>query len=302
MFEYVLFWPNIIQVFRTQCVCNQPYSANTLYQTGICLQRPPVSPAETRARCMFRPGATPFRPQNHITARREQLPFPSSSSATTPIIDTEHLYGIQQHTPSRKPTTRDDDDDDDDDEARAPPPDTRQGSDRHWHRHQRRLVDDVVPVMAELVVGQKIQLSDGRHGTIRFVGQTAFAAGDWVGIELDDDSGKNDGSVQGERYFDCPMGSGMFVRPATVTVLAQPPPRAAITAKRVSRPSSLLNTGSSRPAPADAGLAKRMSLNAPSPSPGPKSRPSSLVRVSVSACLPTLLGRYFILMWSELTN
>jgi dynactin 1 len=134
--------------------------------------------------------------------------------------------------------------------------------------------------MSELALGQKIQLSDGRTGFIRFIGQTGFAVGDWVGIELDDGSGKNDGSVQGERYFECPMGSGMFVRPATVTILAQPPPKPAAI-KRSSRPSSMLTSGpGSRAGPADTGLAKRMSLNAPSPSPGPKSRPSSLVRVS----------------------
>ncbi|SPQ20508.1 8f8fcf29-924a-4fda-82e2-838abf50329f [Thermothielavioides terrestris] len=131
--------------------------------------------------------------------------------------------------------------------------------------------------ISDLAVGQKIRLSDNRSGTIRFVGQTAFAPGDWVGIELDDGSGKNDGSVQGERYFDCKMGFGMFVRPSTITVVAQPKPAAS---KKVTRPSGMFAAASSRgPNANDAALAKRKSLNAPSPTPAPRpSRSSSIAR------------------------
>ncbi|TKW53145.1 putative dynactin [Colletotrichum tanaceti] len=133
--------------------------------------------------------------------------------------------------------------------------------------------------MSDLAVGQTVRLPDGRTGIVRFVGNTHFASGDWVGVELEDDSGKNDGSVQGERYFDCSMGHGMFVRPTTLVVTAQAPAAAPKPARMPSRPSSF-NPGSGRAAN-DTGMAKRMSLNAPSPSPGPKaSRPSSVLRVS----------------------
>ncbi len=65
----------------------------------------------------------------------------------------------------------------------------------------------------------------GAEAIIRFTGQTAFIPGVWVGVELEDSSGKNDGSVQGVRYFECPLGHGMFVRPASLKVLAgQPAP------------------------------------------------------------------------------
>ncbi|KAI1427583.1 dynactin [Xylaria sp. FL1777] len=136
--------------------------------------------------------------------------------------------------------------------------------------------------MSEIAVGQHIRLSDSRNAIVRFVGQTHFAVGDWVGVELEDDSGKNDGAVQGERYFDCPPGRGMFVRPTTVTVL-QAAPAASKTAapiRRGSRTSTVAPSAAGRPASVnDPSLGKRMSLNAPSPSPVPRaSRPSSIAR------------------------
>lgn len=136
--------------------------------------------------------------------------------------------------------------------------------------------------MSEIAVGQYIQLSDGRNATVRFVGHTHFAVGDWVGVELEDDSGKNDGAVQGERYFDCPPGRGMFVRPTTVTILqaARPASKAAAPVRRGSRPSVAPGATGRPPSVNDPSLGKRMSLNAPSPSPVPRaSRPSSIARV-----------------------
>ncbi|EPE03789.1 cap-gly domain-containing protein [Ophiostoma piceae UAMH 11346] len=168
----------------------------------------------------------------------------------------------------------------------------------------------------ELAAGQIVQLADGRRGIIRFAGQTQFAPGDWIGVELETTTGKNDGSVQGERYFDCPLGHGMFLRPAAMTVIgvveeddddaaepeeeAAPPPRQAqrtsMTAPRASvgasgaaarrptvgsRPSSVYTgttAGSRTSVSGDSGLTKRMSLNAPSPSPVPRSRPTSIAR------------------------
>jgi len=79
--------------------------------------------------------------------------------------------------------------------------------------------------MTDLSPGQVVSLTDGRQATIRFIGTTHFAPGDWIGIELDEPTGKNDGSVQGERYFECEQGYGMFIRPTAVAAVIEQPRR-----------------------------------------------------------------------------
>ena len=65
-------------------------------------------------------------------------------------------------------------------------------------------------------VGQTVQTQDGRQGIVRYSGTISVAPGDWFGLELPDKSGKNDGAVKGERYFQCPPGFGIFVRQESV--------------------------------------------------------------------------------------
>ena len=70
-------------------------------------------------------------------------------------------------------------------------------------------------------MGLRVQVAGGGgEGVVRFVGRTRFqATGLWVGVELDAGyAGKNDGSVQGHRYFECAGGQqrGLLVRPNRV--------------------------------------------------------------------------------------
>ena len=128
--------------------------------------------------------------------------------------------------------------------------------------------------LSDFRVGQTVELQDGRTATVQFVGSAHFAAGDWIGVELEDATGKNDGSVQGERYFDCEPGHGMFVRPAAAAVTAEPAPkpvRALVgktngTTSR-SRPQSAMVSGLRRQSILDPMAAKRQSINAGSPTP-----------------------------------
>ncbi len=57
-----------------------------------------------------------------------------------------------------------------------------------------------------------------KPGHIRYVGPTKFAHGVWIGVELDDCVGKNDGSYNGVSYFICPKNKGVFVKKEKITL------------------------------------------------------------------------------------
>ncbi|CAE8639131.1 unnamed protein product [Polarella glacialis] len=69
-----------------------------------------------------------------------------------------------------------------------------------------------------LFVNQRVAVA-GRAGTVRFAGETQFAPGVWIGVELDEACGKNSGTVKDVEYFSCPPEHGIFVRPNNVLAL-----------------------------------------------------------------------------------
>ncbi|THH30239.1 hypothetical protein EUX98_g3963 [Antrodiella citrinella] len=68
----------------------------------------------------------------------------------------------------------------------------------------------------EITLGTVVEVPAGR-GIVRFFGLTSFSKGKWVGIDLFVRDGKNDGTVQGVKYFTCKPGHGIFVKLSQVT-------------------------------------------------------------------------------------
>ncbi|KAL6426804.1 hypothetical protein ACFW04_009253 [Cataglyphis niger] len=72
----------------------------------------------------------------------------------------------------------------------------------------------------ELKIGDRVIVSSmqgSKTGVLRYQGPTDFAGGEWYGVELDEPLGKNDGSVSGKRYFECPLKHGLFTVPHKVS-------------------------------------------------------------------------------------
>ncbi|KAF8346896.1 dynactin [Amanita rubescens] len=129
--------------------------------------------------------------------------------------------------------------------------------------------------MSELPValGTIVEIPQGR-GVVRFAGNTSFSTGLWIGIELYDPNGKNDGSVNAVPYFSCKMNYGVFVRPGLIKAtyglepsrLPAPGVRPALSHHRTPSASGLLRTNSTRSNASSAGTSPRPTSPAKVPS------------------------------------
>jgi len=84
-------------------------------------------------------------------------------------------------------------------------------------RKQDRALVDRQDAPNSYRIGQKVvvirNMGKLENATIRFIGETKFYSGvTWFGVELENPTGKNNGSVHGHRYFRCAMNHGLFVR------------------------------------------------------------------------------------------
>lgn len=73
-----------------------------------------------------------------------------------------------------------------------------------------------VEIGAKVCVGSSA--STAKRGIVRYIGETHFAGGEWIGVQLYEKDGKNDGSVDDTRYFDCEPEHGLFARRVCLVV------------------------------------------------------------------------------------
>lgn len=72
-------------------------------------------------------------------------------------------------------------------------------------------------------IGDRVLVGNTNPGSVAFIGETRFAKGDWAGVALDEPMGKNNGSVQGVRYFECQPNHGIFTKLEKLTKINQIP-------------------------------------------------------------------------------
>ncbi|VEU21439.1 DEKNAAC102420 [Brettanomyces naardenensis] len=102
--------------------------------------------------------------------------------------------------------------------------------DPKFREQKEKLLRESDEIADNISVDDRCKLSNKssssfRLGTVRYVGKIPEIndEGTWVGVELDEPFGKNDGSIKGKRYFTCRQNYGSFVRPFVVETGDFPP-------------------------------------------------------------------------------
>ncbi|KAL8177367.1 UNVERIFIED_CONTAM: hypothetical protein K2H54_001291, partial [Gekko kuhli] len=75
--------------------------------------------------------------------------------------------------------------------------------------------------LQDFSIGDRVLVGNVQPGTLRFKGLTNFAEGFWAGVELDKPVGKNNGTYDGVKYFDCKEKHGIFAPPRKISWILQ---------------------------------------------------------------------------------
>ena len=61
-------------------------------------------------------------------------------------------------------------------------------------------------------IGDKVEMTNGETGIVKYIGNIHVKKGIWIGIELDEASGNHDGKIKGKRYFKTKPNHATFVK------------------------------------------------------------------------------------------
>jgi len=90
-------------------------------------------------------------------------------------------------------------------------------------REEEERIGREIEAASGITIGNRAEVrtpgQPPRRGLVKFVGTTHFKGCiPMVGVQFDEPVGKNDGSVEGHRYFTCPDKYGSFVIPSNIVV------------------------------------------------------------------------------------
>jgi len=72
-------------------------------------------------------------------------------------------------------------------------------------------------ITGDFRIDDRVYLTQGRVGTVRYIGKTKFSKEKHLGVELDRGfKGENNGSFGGHQHFHCPPQQGVFILPEEV--------------------------------------------------------------------------------------
>jgi len=93
------------------------------------------------------------------------------------------------------------------------------------NRSKQKEVEEIEELPEWLVQDVHVIVSTNsvlnKPGRVRYIGPTKFAPGTWIGVELEQAFGKNDGSLKGKSYFKCDENKGVFVRVDKLTLVSK---------------------------------------------------------------------------------
>ncbi|XP_029301535.1 CAP-Gly domain-containing linker protein 3 isoform X2 [Cottoperca gobio] len=141
-----------------------------------------------------------FAPVSKISKAVEQAPSSVTSTPRTPRMDlASRLAGKTKKEKVKKEKERE-----------------------KAQKKKKSSVASLDPEGLNVEVGDQVLVAGQKHGIVRFYGKTDFAPGYWFGVELDQATGKHDGSVFGVRYFSCLPKYGVFAPPSRVQRIGGP--------------------------------------------------------------------------------